>query len=184
MLRRDQIVHDQGHAVFVKGSVVAPARQVQGFAFHPLFRRQVADPASGGAFRAEKTHSILVVRVFVGKRLERFARGDLWPSRRGGGRVQVGDFFASAHAGFFVIVDGLQITGQRIIAPPRAGAKSWHQLRSSSLMLVLARVFASTCLMITAQDRLCEPSAAGRLPGTTTAPAGTRPRVISPVSRL
>ena len=47
--------------------------------------------------------------------------------------------------------------------------------RSSSLMLVFARVFASTCLTMTAQYRLWLPSAAGRLPATTTLPAGTRP---------
>ena len=42
-------------------------------------------------------------------------------------------------------------------------------------MLVLARVCASTRLTITAQARLCEPSAEGSEPGTTTEPEGTRP---------
>jgi hypothetical protein len=50
-----------------------------------------------------------------------------------------------------------------------------NHARSSSLMPTLARVFSSTCLMMTAQYRLWEPSGAGRLPGTTTAPRGTRP---------
>jgi len=47
--------------------------------------------------------------------------------------------------------------------------------RSSSLMPVLARVCASTFFTITAQYRLYLPQAEGRLPGTTTAPEGTRP---------
>jgi hypothetical protein len=42
-------------------------------------------------------------------------------------------------------------------------------------MLVLARVCASTRLTITAQYRLYVPSALGRLPLTTTEPAGMRP---------
>src|SRR5690348_13297895 len=46
---------------------------------------------------------------------------------------------------------------------------------SNSLMEVFARVFSSTRLTITAAYRLCEPSAAGRVPDTTTLPAGTRP---------
>ncbi len=50
-----------------------------------------------------------------------------------------------------------------------------RQLRNSSLMLVLARVRASTCLTITAQYRWQLPSPEGRLPATTTEPAGTRP---------
>ena len=49
------------------------------------------------------------------------------------------------------------------------------QSRSRSLMLVLARVCASTRLTITAQYRLYLPSALGRLPLTTTEPAGMRP---------
>src|SRR5512146_2565844 len=57
------------------------------------------------------------------------------------------------------------------------------QARSSSLMLVLARVPASTCLTITAQYRLYWPDAAGRLPETTTEPAGMRPYVTDPVAR-
>src|SRR5690606_5252401 len=51
--------------------------------------------------------------------------------------------------------------------------RSAGQPRSSSLMLVLARVFASTCLTITAQYSECEPSAAGSEPDTTTLPGGT-----------
>ena len=51
-------------------------------------------------------------------------------------------------------------------------------------MLVLERVFASTCFTITAQYRLWLPSLAGRLPATTTEPAGTRPKWISRVARL
>ena len=47
--------------------------------------------------------------------------------------------------------------------------------RSSSFRPTRARVFASTRLTITAQARLWLPSGAGRLPGTTTEPAGTRP---------
>ena len=50
-----------------------------------------------------------------------------------------------------------------------------HYALSRSLMLVLARVWASTRLTMTAQARLCEPSAAGSDPGTTTDPDGTRP---------
>ena len=49
------------------------------------------------------------------------------------------------------------------------------QVSKSSLMLVLARVPASTFLTITAQYNECVPSAAGKLPETTTEPAGTRP---------
>ena len=58
-----------------------------------------------------------------------------------------------------------------------------HRSRSSSLRPTRARVFASTRLTMTAQARLWVPSGAGRLPGTTTEPAGTRPWWISPVSR-
>jgi hypothetical protein len=47
--------------------------------------------------------------------------------------------------------------------------------RSSSLMDVLARVCASTRLTITAQVSEYLPSGEGRLPGTTTDPAGTLP---------
>ncbi len=49
------------------------------------------------------------------------------------------------------------------------------QSRSRSFRLVLARVCASTRLTITAQYRLWVPSALGRLPDTTTEPAGMRP---------
>ena len=49
------------------------------------------------------------------------------------------------------------------------------QARSRSLMLVLARVWASTRLTMTAQVRLYLPPSRGRLPATTTEPAGTRP---------
>ena len=49
------------------------------------------------------------------------------------------------------------------------------QPRSSSLMLVLDRVWASTRFTMTAQLRLWLPSAEGRLPATTTDPVGTRP---------
>ena len=41
-------------------------------------------------------------------------------------------------------------------------------------MLVLTRVCASTCFTITAQYRPYLPSGEGRVPGTTTDPAGTR----------
>ncbi|MPN31917.1 hypothetical protein SDC9_179392 [bioreactor metagenome] len=57
---------------------------------------------------------------------------------------------------------------------PRIGAVE-DQARSRSLIAVLARVWASTFLTMTAQYRLYLPSAEGRLPGTTTEPAGTRP---------
>src|SRR5690554_4649086 len=50
-----------------------------------------------------------------------------------------------------------------------------HQALNSSLMLVLARVCASTRFTITAQARLCVPSPDGKEPGTTTEPDGTRP---------
>src|SRR5699024_983820 len=59
-----------------------------------------------------------------------------------------------------------------------------RSLRSNSLMPVLARVFASTCLTMTAAYRLCVPSVAGRLPATTTLHVGTRPYVTSLVARL
>src|SRR5258707_4293372 len=55
--------------------------------------------------------------------------------------------------------------------------------RNSSLMLVFARVLASTCFTITAQYRPYLPSREGRVPGTTTEPAGTRPYRISPLAR-
>ena len=45
--------------------------------------------------------------------------------------------------------------------------------RSSSFTLVLLRVFASTCLTITAQYSECEPSFAGNCPDTTTLYGGT-----------
>src|SRR5260221_12177557 len=47
--------------------------------------------------------------------------------------------------------------------------------RNSLLMLVFARVLASTCFTITAQDRPYLPSREGSVPGTTTDPAGKRP---------
>ena len=55
---------------------------------------------------------------------------------------------------------------------PKSAAASGYS-RSSSLMLVLARVRASTCLTMTAQYRL-QP-AEGSEPATTTEPDGTRP---------
>ena len=48
-------------------------------------------------------------------------------------------------------------------------------LRSSSLIEVLLRVLASTCLTITAAYSEYLPSAEGSWPETTTLPAGTRP---------
>ena len=59
----------------------------------------------------------------------------------------------------------------------RTAKRAWRvpYVRSSSLMDVFARVCASTFLTITAQAREWLPSPAGRLPGTTTDPAGTRP---------
>src|ERR1022692_5182132 len=58
----------------------------------------------------------------------------------------------------------------------RHGVRTSHgQSRSNSLMLVLARVLASTCLTITAQYSWQAPMAEGRLPATTTEPEGTRP---------
>src|SRR3954453_9721694 len=47
-----------------------------------------------------------------------------------------------------------------------------HGILSNSLILVLARVLASTCLTMTAQYRLYFPSPDGRLPETTTEPGG------------
>ena len=47
------------------------------------------------------------------------------------------------------------------------------------MTLVRARVCSSTCLTITAQYSEWLPSRDGREPGTTTAPAGTRPRIIA-----
>src|SRR5690606_27058840 len=47
--------------------------------------------------------------------------------------------------------------------------------RSKSLTEVLLRVFASTCLTITAQYSECDPSFAGNCPDTTTLYGGTRP---------
>ena len=55
--------------------------------------------------------------------------------------------------------------------------------RSSSLRLTLARVCASTRLTITAQFSAYRPSFDGSEPGTTTAPAGTRPYETSSRSR-
>ncbi len=60
--------------------------------------------------------------------------------------------------------------------PEAAQGAAWNQMpRSSSLMPVLARVLASTCLTMTAQYRLYLPSLEGSEPDTTTEPAGTRP---------
>src|SRR2546427_12792946 len=59
-----------------------------------------------------------------------------------------------------------------------------HQLRNNSLMLVLARVPASTRLTMTAQYKLQVPSPDGRIPATTTDPDGTRPYLTSPLIRL
>ena len=64
----------------------------------------------------------------------------------------------------------------------RAGLDVAHA-RSSSLMDVLARVWASTRFTMTAQDSEYLPSDEGRLPGTTTDPDGTLPYRISPVAR-
>ena len=50
-----------------------------------------------------------------------------------------------------------------------------RQSLKSSFKLVLARVCASTRLTITAQYKLWLPSALGKLPETTTEPAGMRP---------
>ena len=49
------------------------------------------------------------------------------------------------------------------------------QSRNKSFRLVVARVLASTRLTITAQYKLYLPPALGRLPETTTEPAGIRP---------
>ena len=60
----------------------------------------------------------------------------------------------------------------------RSGCASGHgvdQVRSSSLIEVFARVAASTRFTMTAHAREWVPSLAGRLPGTTTDPDGTRP---------
>ena len=57
----------------------------------------------------------------------------------------------------------------------QAGRGGAHPLRKRSLMLVFERVCASTRFTMTAQYRLYLPSALGRLPLTTTEPAGTRP---------
>jgi hypothetical protein len=48
-------------------------------------------------------------------------------------------------------------------------------VRSKSLIEVFDRVCASTRFTMTAQFSDYLPSAVGRLPGTTTEPAGTRP---------
>src|SRR5690606_38287916 len=64
--------------------------------------------------------------------------------------------------------------------PPPAASPA---IRNNSFADVLARVFASTRLTMIAAARLWLPSAAGRLPGTTTLPGGTRPWWISPVLR-
>ena len=57
----------------------------------------------------------------------------------------------------------------------RVASERGTHSRRSSLIEVFARVCASTRLTITAQYSEYLPSAEGRLPGTTTAPAGTRP---------
>src|SRR5690606_30665978 len=73
--------------------------------------------------------------------------------------------------------------GDQLAHQREYGAVGGHQALSRSLMLVLARVCASTRLTITAQARLCEPSSAGSEPGTTTEPDGMRPYVTLPVAR-
>src|SRR5690606_27971807 len=65
--------------------------------------------------------------------------------------------------------------GRRVRGVGTPDQSQRHQLRNSSLIDVLPRVFSSTRLTITAAYRLWLPSAAGRLPATTTLPAGTRP---------
>ena len=50
--------------------------------------------------------------------------------------------------------------------------------RSKSFTEVLARVFSSTCLTITAQYSECEPSAARTDPDPNTQPRGTQPERI------
>ena len=63
-----------------------------------------------------------------------------------------------------------------VSSPRREGAQGYSaRPRNSSLMLVLERVFASTCLTITAQYSECEPSFAGSWPDTTTLYGGTDP---------
>ena len=73
-------------------------------------------------------------------------------------------------------------TGDQVLDQIQYGRRA-HYALSRSLMLVLARVCASTRLTMTAQARLCEPSADGSEPGTTTEPEGTRPYMILPVAR-
>ena len=84
------------------------------------------------------------------------------------------------HGGFLVCCGrfpGLVISRTRKLCPlsERLQSMNAQSLRSRSLMLVLARVLASTCLTMTAQYRLHLPSADGSEPETTTDPAGTRP---------
>ena len=55
--------------------------------------------------------------------------------------------------------------------------------RNNSLIEVLARVWASTRLTMTAQYRPYLPFDEGNVPGTTTDPAGTRPWMIVSVVR-
>ena len=77
---------------------------------------------------------------------------------------------ADAKCAGLVVLGGLK--------PPHAHQRCAFtrvQSRSRSLMLVLARVSAVTCLTITAQYRLWLPSLAGMEPLTTTEPEGMRP---------
>ncbi len=70
--------------------------------------------------------------------------------------------------------------------PSRPGRPSRHvysAARSRSLIEVLARVCASTRLTMTAQASAQRLSAEGSVPGTTTEPAGIRPRRICPLAR-
>ena len=58
-----------------------------------------------------------------------------------------------------------------------------YSVRNSSLMPTFERVRSSTRFTMTAQYRLYLPSSDGRLPDTTTDPAGTRPNDTAPDSR-
>ena len=72
----------------------------------------------------------------------------------------------------------IEAQGTRRGAGARARARARRlkaQARSSSLMLVLARLCASTRLTITARTTWRMPSAEGSVPGITTEPAGMRP---------
>ena len=61
------------------------------------------------------------------------------------------------------------------LTQPEAGTPQSSMLRNSSFSAVLARVCESTRFTITAHARPYLPLADGSVPGTTTAPAGTRP---------